>query len=397
MVFNTDVTFFAGEAEISWIRLCVALDDGRQGVEHLLDQVSPEVVRKVDEVKTMHKLWMRNCRITADSRVNPRINTSIPPDEERGIFHLMDTFAYYGCTDPRDRIYAVYSMASRIRPHKPEPESRILDLVITMPVDYSLDLMKTYRTLVLGAIDAGYLPKILESLFARTMTRGPEWPSWVPDWTTPPTISPSPKDFGDSIGRISIHGNTLNLNLSILYEHKPDAETGHIFHPIRAKGPTYDGINVRGIDSDREFIEAVKRFDSGRGFAHIIVPDHIAVVALETHVGYHVGWNQRIKKRLPRTMKGRCVFRARYRYGEELFGVGSAELQVGDSIVIGSSNEKRKDDVEDVSAALILRKSEGDDSRAGWRLVGDAFVIRERQRTFQWGEWSKTNVKISLI
>jgi len=188
IVFNNDITLLCGSSELSWSRLCSAL--------LITQHTRPEAViafgaAKVDALLKIVHLWKHHCVIDP------------PEGDPEGIqpenfLNIVDRFWTYQCSDPRDRIYALYSMTSDISPRAPytllsgsmsaDKSRKDTYSPVCMSVDYSLTLCQTYVALARACIDSGRLADVLNAVFARqSHTNAPDWPSWVPDWQKAPS------------------------------------------------------------------------------------------------------------------------------------------------------------------------------------------------------------------
>lgn len=161
IVFNLTITLICGKTELSWIRLTVVLlaHKSRQFIQLLGendDVASTAAITRVTELWKLHGLSQG--QLTGIRRNN------------HNILDLVSRFGEYGCTDPRDRIFALHSMARA-------NGARVI-------IDYGLDTYSTYRNFALALLnnnqkDTGVL---LEALARRHA----KWPSWVPDWRLEP-------------------------------------------------------------------------------------------------------------------------------------------------------------------------------------------------------------------
>jgi hypothetical protein len=120
----------------------------------------------------------------------------------RGSFNiltLVNQFSGHGCSDDRDRVYALYAMASNIEPAPSRPSSNEVlrpsqgetevedkkalkkDLVY-MNVDYTLNVRDTYITFADAYLKASMTLGLLGAAVTRLHDRKPNmWPSWLPD------------------------------------------------------------------------------------------------------------------------------------------------------------------------------------------------------------------------
>jgi hypothetical protein len=365
------------------------------------DRHAPEVGSQIAAILTIRNLWMSNCGILANLRETSKENAT----PKNGILDLMTQFANYKCSEPKDRIYALYSMASDLHPSGLNQGSS----GIIMTVDYSLGLQETYRNFALSAIDAGHLTDILHSAAGRTIPEHLGWPSWLPDWRLSPTVSPKLKrtknpafvDGLKGVKFVGIEGNILHFIMNVLKEPDADSGTAHIFYPITAKGPAYIRTSLRGEDTEGNYIAAVDGFYNNKYRFRTLMeskvePWYYNIKTTEPIVK----WSQIIKEQFPSLMKGRCAFIASHHLhlNGDLFGIGSAELQIGDVIVVDGAHESSVDSIRVIRAALILRDcKEQSGGRKCWRLVGDATIMREPKGSPWFEARSRGIVKISLV
>jgi hypothetical protein len=188
VVFNQEVRLIYGDVELSWARFVVAISvlsvlDNRRS-SNLNLQGWSSIIR-------MARLWKHHSLF--DELLHNDGHTQVNLlKHHTDIISLVEDFALYGCTDPRDRIFALYSMASNMRPCTAAPNAKH----IFMDVDYSLDLKQTYEAFARACIRAGKIAIIIEAALSRQHSPTPNgWASWVPDWRVPwpePVSTPEP-------------------------------------------------------------------------------------------------------------------------------------------------------------------------------------------------------------
>ena len=214
VVFNIEVCLICDETELPFSRLIPALSVmGRQGSRN-----EPGDKAKVAAILEIGRLWNLYSLHREDST-----GGDFNIIHQTGILHLMEEFGSYECTDPRDRIFALCSMANDVIPigdseeadgtypkylststeddhlgetdeSSPTPTVADKDLLnrgpheIHINIDYSLDVRETYEAFALACLmDAKTADLIWNALFMRQHSLPPiNWPSWIPDWRIPP-------------------------------------------------------------------------------------------------------------------------------------------------------------------------------------------------------------------
>jgi hypothetical protein len=177
VVFNQEVRLIYGDVELSWARFVVAIS-----VLSALDNRRPNNLNLQGwgSITRIARLWKHHSLL--DELLNDDGHTQVNLLKHTDIISLVDEFALYGCTDPRDRVFALYSMASNLRPSTVASGAGY----VLMDVDYSLDLRQTYEAFALACIKAGNIVVIMEAVLSRQHSPTPHgWASWVPDWRVP--------------------------------------------------------------------------------------------------------------------------------------------------------------------------------------------------------------------
>ena len=193
VVFNANVCLMCGDTKLPWTRFVAALSylasrlhiadtshfttglynpDGLAPLD--MPDFSSDSRQRIAAIFRIQELWSYYSLSGLTMQHRPNIE----------IAQLVHDFALYECTDPRDRIFAVYSMASDIGPMQFADEEDEEHFGNTyMDIDYSLDLRQTYEAFALATIKSGRPTSIVNALFARQHSPRPDdWPSWVPDW-----------------------------------------------------------------------------------------------------------------------------------------------------------------------------------------------------------------------
>jgi hypothetical protein len=228
VVFSLEICLICGETELPFPRFIAALSI--MGDDIIKNVIEPNAGDKASwrAIATIKDLW------NTHSLFSGKYNHS---DNPIRIWHLVDTFGLYGCTDPRDRIFALYSMATDVRPtqrrlsEKPpqtgDDSSSSSGFVlyhynpVYMDIDYSLDAMETYKTFtraVVRANGSNGVP-ILAALLCRQYSPRPvSWPSWVPDWQVVPrrrAFVPMGPDIPVDFGLHPTNSGIVRMNVSI--------------------------------------------------------------------------------------------------------------------------------------------------------------------------------------
>jgi hypothetical protein len=184
VAFNSEVRLIYGDVELSWTRFVGAISI----LSTLnLETANPET-RVWSSLPRLARLWRHHALFEQFS-----ITGENYPDTD--ILKLMDDFDQHGCADPRDRIFALYNMASNMRPSTVTSHRHD----ILMDIDYSWDLKQTYEAFALACIGAGKLTTIIEAVLSRQhSTQQHSWASWAPDWRVSwlePIVLPMPVHF----------------------------------------------------------------------------------------------------------------------------------------------------------------------------------------------------------
>lgn len=184
VVFSADVTLFCGSSELSWLRLIIALDTiskiSAEGTEFIGYGV-------VSAVRSIGALWRHHCTID-DSH-----SEGLENESASDMLLLMHRFHNYGCTDARDRIFALYNVSESMQPTLSQQRLRKeshSQQYIYMDVDYRNTIEEIYKNFAIACLESGRAATFLNSVLWRaTQQHAADWPSWVPDWRTSPTES----------------------------------------------------------------------------------------------------------------------------------------------------------------------------------------------------------------
>jgi hypothetical protein len=217
VAFNSEVRLIYGDVELTWTRFVGAISI----LSTLnLETANPET-RVWSSLARLARLWRHHALFEQFSTTDENY-----PDTD--ILKLMNDFDQHGCADPRDRIFALYNMASNMRPST--ATSHHDDIL--MDIDYSWDLKQTYEAFALACMRAGKLTTIIEAVLSRQHSaQQHSWASWAPDWRVSwlePIVLPEPVRFYQPLkledwplGIIHIRVNTWNYLLHARYKAYP--------------------------------------------------------------------------------------------------------------------------------------------------------------------------------
>ena len=113
------------------------------------------------------------------------------------------------CCDPRDRIFALHSLAEDVVPSVASETSLELENSIArkaFPVDYTSPWIEVYRRLALECVAAGNSHVLLKHLFAFgalwEQQQNPRIPSWIPAWN-------KVREFPDFMADVSVSTSSV--------------------------------------------------------------------------------------------------------------------------------------------------------------------------------------------
>jgi hypothetical protein len=162
---GSEVSLICGKSEISWSRIALGLnrfDYWSGSTQELLRTDGMNTLRKSAEI-WRKELDQRDADLASKEPGSAMI---------RYLKHILDlviNFSIHGCTDDRDRIFAVHALSQRYNAH--------------MAIDYSLDVYATYHRFALACMADDRTVDIIRAASASLgldLCEG--WPSWVPDW-----------------------------------------------------------------------------------------------------------------------------------------------------------------------------------------------------------------------
>jgi hypothetical protein len=178
VVLNTDVSLFCGTWELSWLRLMTLVKACARFAP------SETSVRALRSLSSMNDLWHRWAYDQSS-------------EKDCSLSRLLDAFDRFECSDDRDRIYALTSLAEGLttstpprdkdrRSSKSSHESDKLSEEFSIYVDYSLSTEEVYTVNAGNIVNFGHTFWLLREAADRGLScRRQELPSWVPDWRQP--------------------------------------------------------------------------------------------------------------------------------------------------------------------------------------------------------------------
>jgi hypothetical protein len=177
-------------SELSWIRLIKVLPIVRAKLKkesHVIGR------QRIDALQRIARLWKYHCDFDYSLNGTTQERGAMQDPNNEDIVGMVGEFWNYGCANPRDRIFALCSMTSDIRP---VPDSYVdefgphVSVPIFMEIDYSVGVQQTYKVFATACVYASRFPAILKAVLARQQSHTPsDWPSWVPDWRHQPTTA----------------------------------------------------------------------------------------------------------------------------------------------------------------------------------------------------------------
>jgi hypothetical protein len=174
IVMNADIELICGTSSITWLRFTVALEYYLQNFH--MDRSFMHSLRFA-ALQTIAGLWYKHSDVGI-LRTRKTLSSTYT-----NILDLVDTFQDHGCSDPRDRIFALYNMTEDIQPCNYQGNMPC----VRMDVKYSSSIQEVYQNFASACIERSH--PVLDAVIARQYSpRSYEgWPSWVPDWRMPPS------------------------------------------------------------------------------------------------------------------------------------------------------------------------------------------------------------------
>jgi hypothetical protein len=335
---NVDVVLFSAATEISWLRFVTALETLRISQPPIAEAVGLD---RLDALQAIAKLW-RHHSVMAD--------TSTDSEQPQGILALVDRFSAYHCSDARDHIFAVYSLAPNIQPaEREESESRYKrSQAVYMDIDYSVDVQQTYYSFALACTKNGSARVILEAALSRRNSPLPEgWRSWVPDWRSPrsPSTALHHCDF-DAINCKLVSPDVLRLSTRHMRcgRHSGACPATVVTTAVIGDETSFDSLLsfltnlIRSCP--KRFLEPLLRKLLGEPnvYASHVTPLKTHFSATQTPSAASAEQRMRFVQTMVESTEDRCLFVAtapsRFNELETYVGFGNAKMQIGDQLAI---------------------------------------------------------------
>jgi hypothetical protein len=229
LVSNQEPILIYGLTELSWFRVWKAFKALRKYADD--HDCIPTMVSALKTGPMMADLWDESFGLGSSD------------DTLMGILDLLDVFSSHTCTDARDRIFALYSMADNVSSKEDSVSS------IVMAIDYSMNVQQTYEHLAVACakqyehgfnVRAGQ--NILGAALKRQWYRCPhDWLTWIPDWRIAPRrVQEPPRPIYEQV----LPDNSVIIRLRCGWP------SSQVFqpHPVQY-GPPYV---IRGVECESE-------------------------------------------------------------------------------------------------------------------------------------------------
>lgn len=169
VVFGLEICLICGDTQLSFSRLVVAL----YVCEERIYMGATSYKARIQAISEIAKLWNRHSVLGSKSDQTQNEDTT-------EILRLVENFISYGCADPRDRIFALYSMATDVRLDEDSSQGP----AISLQIDYSLDVRGTYLAFAWSCWERSHTHKEMWGALLSRQHSSPQanWPSWAPDW-----------------------------------------------------------------------------------------------------------------------------------------------------------------------------------------------------------------------
>jgi len=189
VVFSVEVCMICGDTEIAFPRFIAALSF----IQEEAFPLESDDRARVDAIAKIWRLWSRHSLFGTQPMSSPQSSLYERHSSSNDILSLVEAFALYACTDPRDRLFALLSMAAKVQPAGSVSDGVTSSTsqgqrVVSTHIDYSLNVLETYKAFAISCWRERHTHKDMwEALILRQHTSRPlDWPSWVPDWRVLP-------------------------------------------------------------------------------------------------------------------------------------------------------------------------------------------------------------------
>ncbi|KIW97824.1 uncharacterized protein Z519_01408 [Cladophialophora bantiana CBS 173.52] len=160
--------------------------------------------RALDACRTSHYHGHLHFEPTALAALN---HLSALQEKDRKILTLLWKFDHAQCTDPRDRLFALYGIASHIRFNDLPSVSDVVSQSIRCYVDYDVPTNQVYMDFAKSCIEGGHILVILVHAvsFGSLSDTDSSMPTWLPDWSRARRQTVLPRtEYGINVATINL-------------------------------------------------------------------------------------------------------------------------------------------------------------------------------------------------
>ncbi|EXJ75352.1 uncharacterized protein A1O5_02048 [Cladophialophora psammophila CBS 110553] len=128
-------------------------------------------------------------------------------EKDKKILTLLWKFDHAQCTDPRDRLFALYGIANHIRFNDLPSVSDVVGQSIRCYADYDVPTNQVYMDFAKSCIQGGHILSILVHAvsFGSLYETDSSMPTWVPDWSRPRRQTVLPRtEYGINVATINL-------------------------------------------------------------------------------------------------------------------------------------------------------------------------------------------------
>jgi hypothetical protein len=326
IVHNAEIVLICGKVELSWFRTITALRTIKNGnsSKRIFEAHTVNALQKTADLWSSNNSWRD-------------LQPPSAPNNEH-ILDLVSEFCRYGCTDARDRIFAVHALSNG-------NDAKIR-------IDYGQNVYTTYRRFALACMAARKTPAILTAALARLdlTTTTTHWPSWIPDWRRKPA-----RYDGDlpSIGMCAftgkIHNNIATIKFQCLYPHTSppllisDQQSLIVIQDsiTSMKQSVFDfliAVNVLYVGSnsmrDHPFFGDILQFLQSTGYFSFDATQWDLLIEYVSKMETEGEEEAKVAESVAHVMKGSCFFKVEFPgSGRTYFCYGSSTIRGGDILM----------------------------------------------------------------
>ena len=188
LTVNTDPVLFYGAHKISWTTVAFAFQSFNR---YLSDQALRK--RLVVPIERLNKLWLAATRFShpeGNSFGSQFAEVGAREEVENTFFELIEAFPAFECQDPRDKAYAILTLAADFHLGATTTTTIGNDNQMQLTVDYSLTVDDVYESLASAFLQCGRAAELLAwAGCLRTLGSRNTVASWIPDLRLAPSWS----------------------------------------------------------------------------------------------------------------------------------------------------------------------------------------------------------------